>query len=72
VAARRRCSTSGKTASCSEYQQRNAQGGHETDQQFHLELLEEWRRWLVSDWLADGGKKYLSAPHASALFETQR
>ncbi|WP_162600928.1 hypothetical protein [Paraburkholderia sp. C35] len=62
VAARRRCSTSCKTASCSEYQQRNTDSGQKTDQQFHLELLEEWRRWLVSNWLADGGNEKLQRP----------
>jgi hypothetical protein len=66
VEARWRCSTSGKTASFSEYQQRNTEGGQKTDQQFHFELLEEWRRWLVSDWLADGGTK-LWRPYGGAL-----
>ncbi|WP_133061288.1 hypothetical protein [Paraburkholderia hospita] len=69
VAARRQCSTSCKTASCSEYQQRNTNGGQKTDQQFHLELLEEWRRWLVSDWLADGGNEKITAPDNGTLFE---
>src|SRR6266702_3196868 len=56
VAARCRYSASDKTSSCSEDQQRNEQGSHETNQQFHLELL-----LMVSGvagwygyWLADG------------------
>ncbi|MEX3972201.1 hypothetical protein [Paraburkholderia caribensis] len=72
VAARRQCSTSCKTASCSEYQQRNTNGGQKTDQQFHLELLEEWRRWLVSDWLADGGNEKNAAPDNGTLVEALR
>jgi hypothetical protein len=36
---RRRYRDYDKATSCSEYQQRNAQCGHETNQQFHLELL---------------------------------
>jgi hypothetical protein len=71
VAARRQCSTSCKTASCSEYQQRNTNGGQKTDQQFHLELLEEWRRWLVSDWLADGGNEKTTAPDNGTPFEAR-
>ncbi|WP_165614407.1 hypothetical protein [Paraburkholderia ginsengiterrae] len=56
VAARWRGSASDKTLSCSEYQQRYEQSSHETNQQFHLELLEEvsglagWYEY----WLADG------------------
>ncbi|CAH2916619.1 MAG: hypothetical protein CPSOU_2869 [uncultured Paraburkholderia sp.] len=41
VAARCRCSMRDKTSSWSEDQQRNTQGGHETNQQFHLNSFDE-------------------------------
>src|SRR5258707_8510797 len=56
VAACRRCGTSDKTSSCSKDQQRNEQSSHETNQQFHLELLLTGERvagWY-GYWLADG------------------
>jgi hypothetical protein len=48
-AARCRGSASNETSSCSEDQQRNEQSSHETNQQFHLNLLLTGERgsWLV-------------------------
>ena len=68
VAACRRCGTSDKTSSCSEDQQRNDQSSHETNQQFHLELLLTGERvagWY-GYWLADGSGITREAAHETA------
>jgi hypothetical protein len=49
VATRLRDWTLDKATSFSEYQQRDAQGGDETDQQFHLDLLDEELR-AIAGW----------------------